>query len=225
MRTPLKTCAWALLLLLCCPPAKPDDAPSPELRRLADGVDKHYNSLTSLQVNFSESFRGGGLARTESGKMWLKKPGRMRWEYETPVSKLFLTNGKVAWFYVPGERQARRASIHGLGDLRSPLRYLLGHTKLEKEFSGLAFSNGQPDRAGDVSITGVPKGMEDRVSRVDLEITPDHQICRISIYSLDGSVTEFRFRDERDNVLIANQRFQFVPPPGVEVLEAKELEP
>jgi outer membrane lipoprotein-sorting protein len=67
--------------------------------------------------------------------------------------------------------------------------------------------------------------MEDRVSRVDLEITPDHQICRISIYSLDGSVTEFRFRDERDNVLIANQRFQFVPPPGVEVLEAKELEP
>ena len=216
---------WGLLLvLLFCQPARPD-AKSPELRRLADAVDKHYNSLNSLQVNFSESFRGAGLARTESGKMWLKKPGKMRWEYQTPVSKLFMTNGKVAWFYVPGEHQARRASLGSLDDLRSPLRYLLGHTKLEKEFSALNFSNRQPDRAGDFTIAGVPKGMEDRISKVEMEITPDHQICRISIYSLDGSVTEFRFSDERDNVAVANQRFQFVPPPGVEVLEARELEP
>ncbi len=108
--------------------------------------------------------------------MWLKKPGKMRWEYQTPVPKLFVTNGKVAWFYVPGERQARRATIGRLDDLRSPLRYLLGHTKLEKEFSAWLFPMRRPDRAGDAVITGVPKGMEDRVSKVDLEITPDHQI-------------------------------------------------
>jgi outer membrane lipoprotein carrier protein len=225
MRVLLKTCAWCLpTLLLLCHLAGAQDRLA-ELKRLADAVDKHYNSLASLEVNFSESFRGGGLARTESGKMWLKKPGKMRWEYQTPVSKLFMTNGKVAWFYVPGEHQARRASLGSLDDLRSPLRYLLGHTKLEKEFSALNFSNRQPDRAGDFTIAGVPKGMEDRISKVEMEITPDHQICRISIYSLDGSVTEFRFSDERDNVAVANQRFQFVPPPGVEVLEARELEP
>jgi len=218
--------AWilGLALLLCCLPAMLR-AQSPELRRLADAVDKHYNSLTTLEASFRESFRGGGLARSESGKVWLKKTGKMRWEYQSPVSKLFVTDGKLAWFYVPGERQARRATIRRLDDLRSPLRYLLGHTKLEKEFSSLTFSNAAPDRAGDTVITGVPKGMEDRVSKVDLEITTDHQICRISIYSLDGSVTEFRFSDERGNVPLGNQRFQFVPPPGVEVLEAKELEP
>lgn len=192
---------------------------------VAGFVDKHYNSLASLQISFSESFRGGGLARTESGTMWLKKPGKMLWQYETPRRKLFVSNGKTAWFYVPGERQARRASLKNLEDLRSPLRYLLGHTKLEKEFSGLAFSPSEAERPGDVSLSGVPTGMEDRVSRVNFEITPDHLISRISIYSLDGSVTEFRFREERDNVPIANQRFEFSPPPGVEVLEAEELEP
>jgi len=213
-----------LLLVFFCRPAMLQ-AQAQELRRLADAVDKHYNGLATLEASFSESFRGGGLARSESGKVWLKKTGKMRWEYQSPVPKLFVTDGKLAWFYVPGERQARRATIGRLEDLRSPLRYLLGHTKLEKEFSGMAFSDARPDRAGDTVITGVPKGMEDRVSRVDLEITPDHQIGRISIYSLDGSVTEFRFSDEHGNVPIRNQRFQFVPPPGVEVLEAKELEP
>ncbi len=113
----------------CCTPRRLD------LRRVADGVDKHYNGLASLEAGFSESYRGGGLARSESGTMWLKKPGKMRWEYDNPVKKLFVTDGKTAWFYVPGERQARRAAVKRLDDLRSPLRYLLGHTKLEKEFS------------------------------------------------------------------------------------------
>jgi len=197
-----------------------------DLHRIADGVDKHYNGLTSLETRFSETYRGGGLTRIESGTMWLKKPGRMRWEYNNPVKKLFVTDGKAAWFYVPGERQARRAAVKRLDDLRSPLRYLLGHTKLEKEFSSLSFATGEQfDRPGDVALSGVPKDMEDRISKVIIEISSDSRISRISIYSLDGSVTDFRFEGERDNVPVSNERFQFQPPPGLEVLGATELEP
>jgi outer membrane lipoprotein carrier protein len=201
-------------------------AQTPDLRRVADGVDKHYNGLASLEAGFSETYHGGGLARSESGTMWLKKPGKMRWEYNNPVKKLFVTDGKTAWFYVPGERQARRAAVKSLDDLKSPLRYLLGHTKLEKEFSSLSFATGERlDRPTDIALSGVPKGTEDRISKVIIEITPDSRISRISIYSLDGSVTDFRFESERDNVPIRNERFQFQPPPGLEVLGATELGP
>jgi len=218
-----KICLPALLPVLCLGWLH---AQAPDVRRVADGVDKHYNGLASLEAGFNESYRGGGLARSESGTMWLKKPGKMRWEYNNPVKKLFVTNGKIAWFYVPGERQARRAAVKSLDDLRSPLRYLLGHTKLEKEFSSLSFARGEPlDRPTDFALSGVPKGMEDRISKVIIEITPDSHISRISIYSLDGSVTDFRFENERDNVPISSERFQFEPPPGLEVLGATELEP
>lgn len=197
-----------------------------DLHGLTEAVDRHYNSLASLETSFTESYRGAGVARSESGTMWLKKPGKMRWEYENPVKKLFVTDGKTAWFYVPGERQARRAALKNLDDLRSPLRYLLGHTKLNKEFSSLSISSSEPlDHPGDVALAGLPKGMEDRVSKAVLEIAPDSQICRISIYSLDGSVTDFRFRGERDNPALGNDRFQFHPPAGVEVLTATELAP
>lgn len=197
-----------------------------DLQQVTQRVDRHYNGLTSLEANFTESSRGGGLARTESGTMWLKKPGKMLWQYDNPTRKLFVTNGKTAWFYVPGERQARRAAIKRLDDLRSPLRYLLGHTKLQKDFSSLSLAGGEPlDRPADKILSGVPNGMEDRISKVNIEVTPDSRISRISIYSLDGSVTDFRLENERDNVPISDERFNFKPPPGVEVLGTTELGP
>ena len=135
-----------------------------------------------------------------------------------------MTDGHTAWFYVPGERQARRAPIKQLDDLRSPLRYLLGKTKLEKELDGLSLAPDQkPMNPGDVVLRGVPKGMHDRVEETLLEIAPDGLIERIVVQELDGSVTEFRFQQQKENVQIADQQFRFVPPDGVEVVAGTEM--
>lgn len=201
-------------------------AQSPDLHKIAETVDRHYNKLNSLQTDFTEIFRGGGLSRTEDGVMYLKKPGKMRWDYKTPQEKVFVTDGKTAWFYVPGEKQARRTAVKNLDDFRSPLRYLLGKTKLEKEFNGLSLVTAeQPSAPGNMILRGVPKGMEDRVQESRLEVTPDGQIVRISVEELDGTYTEFRFRAPKENVQVADGQFKFVPPAGVEVMQATELEP
>src|SRR5437899_1303855 len=94
--------------------------------RITDGVDRHYNDLNSLRAQFTETYRGAGVTRSESGTLWLRRPGKMRWEYTEPKEKIFVSDGKTAYFYVPGERQAGKARIKDLDDLRSPLRYLLG---------------------------------------------------------------------------------------------------
>ncbi len=215
--------AFSALLLVFASAAQ---NPPIDVHKLADAVDKRYNGLSSLRTQFTETYRGGGLSRAESGTMWLKKPGKMLWEYRAPREKIFVTDGKNAWFYVPGERQARRASVKSLDDLRSPLRYLLGKTKLEKEFDALSLApDAKPATSGDVVLRGIPKSMADRVSQVLLEISPDNRITRIYIEELDGSTTEFRFQDQKENIQVADQRFRFTPPPGVEVMEAKELEP
>jgi outer membrane lipoprotein carrier protein len=199
---------------------------TPDVHKVADSVDRHYNSLGSLETNFTESFRGAGMSRTEDGVMYLKKPGKMRWDYKTPREKVFVTDGKTAWFYVPGERQARRTAVKNLDDFRSPLRYLLGKTKLEKEFDGLSIVTAdKPMEPGNVILRGVPKGMEDRVQESRLEVAPDGRIVRISIEQLDGTLTEFRFRDPKQNVQLSDQMFKFSPPAGVEVMQANELEP
>ena len=196
--------------------------PAPDVHTIAQAVDGRYNHLHTLQAEFTEIYRGAGMERTESGTLWLKKPGKMRWEYRSPRDKVFLSDGKDAWFYVPGERQVRRTAVKKLDDLRSPLAFLLGKTKLEKELQGLSLA---PDvallAAGDVVLRGVPKSLADRVSQVLLEISPEHQITRISMEEVDGSVTEYRFANQQESVEIDDQRFHFVPPAGVEVIDGE----
>jgi outer membrane lipoprotein carrier protein len=194
-------------------------AETPDVHSIAKAVDQHYNRLQTLQAEFTESYRGAGMVRVESGTLWLKKPGKMRWEYRSPREKLFLSDGKNAWFYVPGDRQARKAPLSKLDDVRSPLGFLLGKTKLEKELRGLSWApDVAPLHSGDWVLRGVPKAWEGRVSEVVLEISPEYRIERIQIEETDGSNTEFRFDQQQENVAVASSRFEFVPPAGVEVV-------
>jgi outer membrane lipoprotein carrier protein len=191
----------------------------PDLRSLADAVDAHYNHLHTLEAQFTETYSGSGATRTESGTLLLKKPGRMRWDYTQPRPKMFLADGNTAWFYVPGENQVRRMPVKQLDDLRSPLRYLLGKTKLDKEFDNLRIAQSEkPVNPGDVVLEGMPKGLRERVARTLLEVSPAGYIQRIVVEELDGSVTEFRFLQQKENVEIPDAQFRFTPPQGVEVV-------
>ena len=99
-------------------------SPATDVKTLAAAVDEHYNHLHSLQAQFTELYRGSGIERTEAGTLWLKKPGKMRWEYRSPREKLFVSDGKDAWFYVPADHQARKTAARKLDDIRSPLAFL-----------------------------------------------------------------------------------------------------
>ena len=210
----------AISLLLCTLPLHAQT----DVHALAAKVDQRYDHLRSLEARFTEAYTGAGVSRTESGTLLLKKPGRMRWDYDQPRSKMFLTDGQTAWFYVPGERQARRTPIKQIDDLRSPLRYLLGKTKLEKELEGLSLASDQkPALAEDLVLRGVPKGMRDRVEQALLEISPDGLITRIVVEEIDGSTTEFRFLQQKENVEIPDAQFHFVLPPGVEIVAGTEM--
>jgi len=207
---------WVAVLALALPTHAQD------IHQLARAVDEHYNHLRSLQADFTEIYRGAGAERVESGTLWLKKPRKMRWEYRSPKEKLFVSDGKAVWFYLPAERQARKTELKKLEDLRSPLAFLLGKTKLENELRGLSKVVDQaPAGAGNTLLRGVPQSMAERVSEVQLEITPSDQIVRILMTEADGATTEFRFADLKENLSLSDGRFQFTPPPGVETVEGE----
>ena len=193
---------------------------SPDLKDVAAAVDAHYNHLHSLEAQFTELYRGSGIERSESGTLWLKKPGKMRWEYRSPREKLFVSDGRDAWFYVPDDRQARKMAAKKLEDIRSPLAFLLGKTKLEKELQGLSLApDVTPLAQGNVVFRGVPTAYADQISEIMLEVTPEHRMARIVISQVDGATTEYRFTDQKDDVPLADGRFQFKPPLGTETVD------
>jgi outer membrane lipoprotein carrier protein len=216
---------WPSLACILLLVPQPIAAYAQDIHQTAHAVDEHYNHLRSLQTDFVEIYHGSGLDRQESGTLWLKKPRKMRWEYRSPKEKLFVSDGSVVWFYLPAERQVRKAQFKQLDDLRSPIAFLLGKTKLENELQGLSKVVDQaPGGSGNVLLRGVPKSVAERVSDVLLEITPNSQIARIVLTEVDGATTEFRFTNPKENAELSDSRFQFKPPPGVETVEG-ELAP
>ncbi len=201
-------CAAACILLSAAAQAQP---PGNILRT----VDDHYNHLASLRARYVERYTGMGLNRSESGTLLLKKPGRMRWSYDQPAGKLFVLDGKYAWFYSPGEPQVQRISAKQIDDLRTPLRFLLGHTQLQKELDDISVT---PDAAG-FHIAGVPRGMQNRVKQLSLHVTPAGIITEMKLEELDGATTAFTFTDVQENVQTRGDDFTFTPPPGVAIVE------
>lgn len=197
--------------------AKSKPAPAPDAHSMAQRVDHHYNALHSLKAGFTESYRGLGMQRTESGTLLLQKPGRMRWDYSSPPGKLFLLDGKFAWFYSTGDPRVQRMKARDLDDLRSPLRFLLGHTELEKEMNSLTLA---PAADGQFTLSGVPKGEENRVARLTLTVRPDGAITGIEIEETDGALTLFTFTNEAANAPVPADTFHFVTPPGVPVVDS-----
>jgi outer membrane lipoprotein carrier protein len=139
----------------------------------------------------------------------------MRWAYDRPVGKVFVMDGKYGWSYTPGDGQVQRIPAKKLDDLRSPLRFLLGHTQLGKELDGVSVVSA----GGGCEIAGVPRRMGGRVARLRLMVDGTGTILKIRVEEMDGAATEFSFSEMKENVPVAAREFVFVVPEGVGVVD------
>jgi len=190
-------------------------AQTPTAATLAKTVDAHYNHLTSLQAHYTERYQGLGLDRSETGTLTLRKPGRMRWAYDSPAGKLFLLDGNSAITYTPGDAQATRIPEKQLNDLRSPLRFLLGHTELAKELDNLTLTILD---AHTYTLSGTPKGMQQHLHSLALTVDPTGLIHAMRIEDTDGAITTFTFTAMHENIPTTPADFTFLPPPGVAIV-------
>ncbi len=207
----------ALLLLLffrtLCP--SPSALAQTTAQAVAARVDRHYNALHSLRVDFVQQYDGLGQHRRESGLLLLKKPGRMKWTYSQPPGKLFVLDGRNAYAYSPGQNEVQRVPAKKLDDLRSPLRFLLGHSELGKELTDLRMT----PQGEDFELSGVSKGMEHRVASLRFTVSPDGVILAIKVEETDGSVSNFTFSGEVANPPAGDSDFAFHAPVGAVIVD------
>ena len=183
---------------------------------LLKAVQDRYNRAQSLQVFFQQTYSmRGRVSRTESGELFLRNPGRMRWQYDSPKGKLFLSDGKLMYLYTPASNQVQRMKVRESEDMRAPLAFLLGRLDFWRDFQRFV---SRPENS-DVRITAQPKSDQAPYSEVEFVVTPSHEIRYLRVTGQDQSVMEFRFSNESLNPSLAENLFRFVPPPGAEVVE------
>ncbi len=209
---------WRLLIAIPFLAATilPASAATPSAATLASRVDHHYNIIRSLEVQFVQTYTGMGMSKRQSGALLLKKPGLMRWTYTDPDGKLYILNRKYGYFYTPGQTEAQRIPAKNIDDIQSPLRFLLGHTSLERELSGLHIASQQN---GDFTLQGVPRHMGKQITSISLTVTPAGTILQIRVVEADGVTNQFQFSGETDNVTAPASAFEFHPPNGVAIVD------
>ena len=176
----------------------------------------------SLKASFVQIYRDGdrAQAREEAGVVYLKKPGRMRWEYTRPENKLFVSDGKIVYFYAPEDRQVTRMPAADSEDVRTPLRFLLGKLNLKRSFRVVELARDQaPLDPGNPVLHLLPKSAQERFREMYLEVDQQYRFRRLIIYETGGACSEFRFTGEEANPRLDPGLFRFVIPPGVEVVD------
>ncbi len=192
-------------------------AADPSLDALLKGVEVRYNKAKTLQVLFQEDYTraGEGHRPTESGILMLRKPGRMRWAYNQPKGKLWVSDNKSLWLWLPDENRAEQMKLQESDDMRAPLAFLLGKLYFDKEFRNLEAKV----EGVDTRITGAPKTDNLPYSEVQFLVGPDYHIREVKVTGFDKSILEFRFEQERLDPKLDDKLFQFQVPKGAELIK------
>lgn len=186
------------------------------VRETVSGIERHYNSLSGLRMEFEQSTEfGGRRTMAERGTLYLLRPGKMRWDYSSPEGKIAVSDGTIFRMYSPLSNQVRQMRLDEMTDLRAPLSFLLGRMRLRRMFRNLEVS----EVDGQSVLTGEGRAGRDFFSRVEFNFNPeDFSITAIRIVGRDGSLNEYRFADEVANPSLAQSLFDFKAPPGAEVV-------
>jgi outer membrane lipoprotein carrier protein len=189
-----------------------------DLNSTLKGIENRYNKTQSLELGFSETYTLKGHKRTESGKLFLRKPGRMLWQYTTPAGKLFVSDGQYFYYYSPEDKRAEKMKVKEADDLRAPLAFLLGKLNFKEDFGQFrSMPQGQ-----DALITAIPKSDKLPYTEVTFLASPDFEIKHLQVRGQDGSVLEFAFEDEKKNPVLPDGMFKFTPPPGAEYVDSSK---
>jgi outer membrane lipoprotein carrier protein len=184
-------------------------------RALLRKVEAHHARTSDLVARFSQSYRSGMLGRevTERGVVSIKRPGRMRWEYKDPEPKLFISDGRTFYFYVPADKQVIVSEQDEQRSLAA--RLLSGRGGLSDEFD---VSLDSPLEEGVLRLKLVPRREQPDVERAFVDVEPSGRIRSILLDDVQGNRTGFRFEGVRENTGLADELFRFEVPKGVEVV-------
>ncbi len=187
---------------------------------LARSVQAHYQQVRDFTARFEQAYVGGALKRrtVETGTVIIKKPGRMRWDYETPEKKLFISDGLRMYFYVPADRQVRVSAMPDDGRVPTPILFLAGRGDLLRDFrvEEVAAPGGMP---GTRALRLRPVQREPEYETLTLVVDASSYAWRqLIVVDGQGGTSTFSFTNLRENVGVADSRFVFTMPKGVDVI-------
>lgn len=195
------------------------------LPAVVEKVQKKYDGAVDFRAAFNQTLTNATFKRRTSstGEVLLKKPGRMRWNYKTPETKTYVSDGEVLWLYEPEDKQAFKQELKG-SQLPAALAFLTGKGKLSEEFDITIASSPPVGTARDYVLALSPKQAQPQVKSLLFVVDPDSFFVRETfIVDAQGNTNDILFSDVKINVHLPEATFHFTPPAGVRIVDTNKM--
>lgn len=222
--------ASLLLTLLALPQGRADEpkTPSPSAdqpAQLLDKVQTFYAGASDFLADFKQTYTYHiyGRKKVSTGRVFFKKPSKMRWDYEAPIKRVFVADGSTLWVYEPEESQVFKRDLSS-AQLPVALRFMKGEGKLSEDFI----------------VTQVNPGADEGYSVLHLKPrvpSPDFVSLQLTVNRESGAVSSsmltdptqntnrIDFVDVKVNQSLPDAGFSFTPPAGVRVIDEATASP
>lgn len=179
--------------------------------------ESRYAAARTMETKFLERYyENGKQVRAEAGRAYFQRPGKMRWDYESPEKNMFLVDGKYVWFYSPADHTVTRMPTKQSEDWRTPLAFLTSHMKLSRicaavvpDLQTLPSMPVNEVYACTLREAPQPSGNKGRVA--SLEISPGGELVRVVVPEEGGIRLEFTFGAWKFDPELERGLFQFTP--------------
>jgi outer membrane lipoprotein carrier protein len=212
---------WMLLATLFLAPAPQ----APTADDLVAKVQTYYANTQKLKASFRQEYVNTtfGKSSTSDGKVFIEKPGKMRWDYEKPEKKYFISDGTTLWVYEEANKQAFQLSLKDQ-ILPVAITFLYGQGNLATSFSA-ALDAGKYGAKGDLVVKLTPKQPSAQYKNLWLVVDPaDFHVKESVILEASDNVNHFTFTNiqQNDAAKFEDKHFKFVPPAGVKVIQPQQ---
>jgi outer membrane lipoprotein carrier protein len=202
------------------------------VREVIKKLQGRYEQTKDLQADFKQVTRIEGFATplTSSGRVSIKKPGLLRWDYLDPNVEEIYVNRDEVMMYVPEHKQVLVGKLTQMAASQAPLQLLQGVAKIDEEFDVEPTKDSERGEGGIPLVTLLPKASESEsgrgLVRIVLEVQPKtYFIKTVSIHEISGNISTFQFSNLKPNAGLKADLFKFEVPPGVEVVKASSFVP
>ena len=189
---------------------------------VARDIQQKYDRVRDFSSDFVHTYRGGVLKQqaTERGKLLVKKPGKMRWEYTAPERKLFVSDGAKIYSYIPQDKQVTVGNMPQGDQAPTPALFLTGNGNLTRDFTP-SFDNVSDAPAGTLQLKLAPKRAEAEYDSLTLVVDAKTLDLRMLIaIDSQGGRSTFSFSNLKENTGLADNQFVFQMPRNVDVITA-----
>jgi outer membrane lipoprotein carrier protein len=215
--------AFRLLLIVATGLAvQPGATAAPSLEEAVGALEQAQRRVTDLKAPFRQAAHNRAVNQTieARGTLYLKKPGRLRWEYQTPTPQEIVSDGTRLWIYTPELKQVNVSAAPAA--LAGPAgSFLQGLGQVREQFQARFLNPTQPtDAEGLVVLDLVPKRPQPLLARLIVSVDPRSWLVRQAVVHDElGNTVTVRFGETVVNSGLSDSLFVFVPPPGVAVVQ------